>query len=667
MQDAARLQSQQQWATDPLFDYTTLLLQADNAPNAAQNNTFLDSSANALTITRNGNTTQGTFTPFSATGWSNFFAGTGNYLVAGTSTNLALGAGDFTIEFWLYLLAYNPSTGITLDWRTAGSAPANIPVLPLSASGVPLFYANVSSGALIIGSSAIPLNTWTHLAVVRSGSTVTMYLNGTSIGSASDSTNLGIQTLNINDPQGAYGTNGYFSNIRIVKGTAVYTAAFTPPTSPLTAITNTQLLTCQSNRFRDVSTNNFTLTPSGTPSVQAFAPFAPQFQYTPTVIGGSGYFDGSGDSLSSATNFESATNISTFTIEGFVYPTTFSTLINVIGGMVVLSGDQKSLAAEVNTSGQVALYWFDGSVRRCTGNSVMQLNAWNYFAIVVTSNAIAIYVNKTTADTLSGTTTLTNRTQLTGLGVGAYFNNNAPAQYFNGYLANLRYSTVARTISAVPTAPFTPDTDARWLLNFTNAAITDGTMKNNLETVGNAQVSTSIVKYGAGSMAFDGSGDYVIARANTALAIGSGDFTVEGWVYSAVFPSSSNFQTIYTNGTTNTSAGAFSFGVDSTGKLYVYSNSAFRITTATNISLATWAHFAVVRSGTTVRIYINGTADANTWTSVTNNFSDGSLVVGVNPNTIAEFFNGYIDDLRITRFARYTANFTPPQVALPRQ
>jgi hypothetical protein len=50
--------------TDPFFNQTTLLLHGDGT-NGAQNNTFLDSSTNNFTITRNGNTTQGTFSPFS--------------------------------------------------------------------------------------------------------------------------------------------------------------------------------------------------------------------------------------------------------------------------------------------------------------------------------------------------------------------------------------------------------------------------------------------------------------------------------------------------------------------------------------------------------------------------------------------------------------------------
>ena len=97
---------------DPYFNYTTLLLPGTGT-NGAQNGrtgpaagyrdgTFLDSSTNNLTITRNGNTTQGTFSPFSQTGWSNYFDGTGDYLTAPSNTAFNISTGDYTFECWIY-------------------------------------------------------------------------------------------------------------------------------------------------------------------------------------------------------------------------------------------------------------------------------------------------------------------------------------------------------------------------------------------------------------------------------------------------------------------------------------------------------------------------------------------------------------------------------------
>ena len=71
LEQQAQALTRQQWVTDPNFKNTTLLLQADGTGSGSQNQTFLDGSTNNFFITRNGNTTQGTFSPFSQTGWSN--------------------------------------------------------------------------------------------------------------------------------------------------------------------------------------------------------------------------------------------------------------------------------------------------------------------------------------------------------------------------------------------------------------------------------------------------------------------------------------------------------------------------------------------------------------------------------------------------------------------
>jgi hypothetical protein len=86
-------------AGDPYFNYVPLLLNGDGT-NGAQNNTFLDSSSNNFTITRNGNTTQGSFSPYGSN-WSNYFNGS-DYLTASANSAFAFNTGDFTMECWYY-------------------------------------------------------------------------------------------------------------------------------------------------------------------------------------------------------------------------------------------------------------------------------------------------------------------------------------------------------------------------------------------------------------------------------------------------------------------------------------------------------------------------------------------------------------------------------------
>ena len=105
-------------------------------------------------------------------------------------------------------------------------------------------------GILISSNTVIKANRWYHVAAARSGSTTKLFVDGILEGSASDSNDYAqSKPLEIGRQQST-NTNlleGFISNIRIVKGTALYTSNFTPPTRELTNVTNTKLLCCQSN------------------------------------------------------------------------------------------------------------------------------------------------------------------------------------------------------------------------------------------------------------------------------------------------------------------------------------------------------------------------------------------------------------------------------------
>jgi hypothetical protein len=184
-------------------------------------------------------------------------------------------------------------------------------------------------------------------------------------------------------------------------------------------------------------------------------------------------------------------------------------------------------------------------------------------------------------------------------------------------------------------------------------------MMNDLETVGNAQISTTIKKYGTGSLAFDGAGDFLFVSSSPNFAL-SGDFTIECWAYpnsqSKRFPAIVFFNTpnIAIQYDHEDAANKFSFLIGGT-----------RIAPSSTQSTGAWYHVAAVRSGSTVILYINGTSVATTTNSTA--FGSTALAVGgYDPISVERAFNGYIDDLRITKgIARYTSNFTPPTAALP--
>lgn len=659
-------------ASDPYFNQTTLLLHGDGT-NGAQNNTFIDSSTNNFTITRNGNTTQGTFTPFSqAAGyWSNGLDGSSAFSVANNAA-LELGSSDFTIECWYYQTAPATYSNLVAKVPNASTYASYLLDVTTLTPRISLSTSGSSYAVQLASSTNIVNNTWNHIAAVRNGSTVTLYLNGASVGTASISGSLyaGSYTLGI----GAYGggtypASGYLSNVRIVKGSAVYTSAFTPSTTPLTAITNTSLLTCQSNRFVDNSANNFTLTPSGMPSVQPFSPFAPTAAYSTTVNGGSGYFDGSGDVLRAGSNAALDFSTSSCTLESWIYLTTYPSVVSLIIGQPQTSGSAAySIQIAVFASGALAFYSAassGGYLVSLSGGSA-KLNTWNHVAGVRNGNTWTLYVNGVSVATSSSSHSVSQGSgSYGGLDIGGGYVAND--YYLFGYLESPRVvigSAVYTANFTPPAAPLTAITNTQLLLSCTNAGIYDNAIKNDLETVGNAQISTSVKKYGTGSMAFDGTGDWLLLPDSANLQFGSGNFTIEGWVYLS---------------TTGTAKGIVGKGASTTGWLVsinssnqlVFTDGSTATTGATALSATTWYYFAVVRNGTAtgnVKIYLNGTADATSSGAITTSYTQtNSMYVGAD-RTGTNAMNGYIDDLRITNgVARYTANFTPPTSAFPNQ
>jgi hypothetical protein len=253
--------------------------------------------------------------------------------------------------------------------------------------------------------------------------------------------------------------------------------------------------------------------------------------------------------------------------------------------------------------------------------------------------------------------------------IGASWNGSTSTFPYTGYISNTRVVIGTAVYTAAftpPTAPLTAITNTSLLLNFTNAGITDATAKNVLETVGNAQISTAQSKFGGSSMYFDGTGDYLTSNVATPdlYAFGSGDFTIECWVY---FSGVASVQCFYDSRPASTQGAYPLIYLNSDGTIRYFVSSADQITSSA-VSANTWYHLAVSRSGTSTKLFINGNQSGSTYTDSTSYLNaSGRPWIGINANTTnTQGLNGYIDDLRITKgFARYTANFTPPSVALP--
>ena len=644
-------------ATDPYFPYVTMLLHGDGT-NGAQNNTFLDSSTNNFSITRNGNTTQGSFSPYGSN-WSNYFGGvSGNYLAPQSATSsVAFGTGNFTFECWLNADSTS-GNNFVLDARSSSSQ-NNLCFLIQSGSWL---WQYAGTNIISTASGMITVGTWNHVAFVRNSGTLSLYVNGSLITSVSDSTNYAAAAAAGRPGIAGGGFNtteifkGYISNLRIVVGTAVYTSAFTPSTTPLTAISGTSLLTCQSNRFIDNSANNFAITVNGTPSVQRFSPFSPTAAYSTSVIGGSGYFDGTGDYLTIPANAVFNMGTGDFTWEAWVLLPNNTSDYSLYTGTANGDMDIRRLTDGTLRIGRINTAWDS------TSSALSIANQWTHLAVSRSGSTLKMFANG--VQVFSGTNT--NSYNIT---TNVTIGQTTSSAFLTGYMSNARLTKGGALYTAAftpPTSPVTTSVSAgtvSMLLNFTNGGIFDNAMMNNLETVGNAQISTSVFKFGTGSMAFDGSGDYLVQPYTQGQNFGTGNFTIEGWFY---LNSLSN--TYYVLG------GTWSVENSNEWLIQVQNNGNIRFLTSAGtsfysagITTGTWYHFAAVRNGTTITLYINGTSVG----SYTNSNSIGSTAVttywGIQ-NASSWAWNGYIDDLRITKgYARYTSNFTPPTAAFPNQ
>jgi hypothetical protein len=447
----------------------------------------------------------------------------------------------------------------------------------------------------------------------------------------------------------------------MVIGSSVYDpsqSTITVPTAPLTAITNTQLLTCQSNRFRDNSSNNLTITRNGDVSVQSFSPVTLTLPYSTSQNGGSGYFDGSGDYLDvGSTSYNMAGN---WTIEMWFYTSSASGMLfdarpNMTNGLYP--------ALIISSSTSLNFYYSTADHIFTTPNL---LNSWFHVAIVKNSTTITIFLNGTSVYTVSDTNTWTIANSRPRLGANGGFFGAAPLPV-TGYLSNVRIvnGTAVYTSSFTPPAgPLTAITNTQLLCNFTNGAIFDNSMMNVLETISSTQISTTSPKFGTGSILFNGTTDYLTSPFGRNFTFGTGDFTIEFWVR---FTGTTGRQDILWISVGASDRLGIIYNISANNITYYISPTvANAINAPFTPTAGTWYHIALTRASGSSKLFINGTQGGSTYADSRNYSTAYQLFMGRDSAAASSYFNGRVDDVRITRgIARYTANFTPSQQPFP--
>jgi hypothetical protein len=182
--------------------------------------------------------------------------------------------------------------------------------------------------------------------------------------------------------------------------------------------------------------------------------------------------------------------------------------------------------------------------------------------------------------------------------------------------------------------------------------------------VGSAQISTAEAKFGQ-SLLLNTANDYanyLTTPDNVGFQFGTGAFTMEAWIYLISKPK--NVAAVIATNTASFGAGSYYFVVDGSNKLQFGGSGVSALLSTSTISTGQWYHVAASRSGTTTRIFIDGTLEDTEASDTTSyNYSTNNLLIGRNgwDSSGNQGFHGYIDEVRITKgVARYTATFTAP-------
>jgi hypothetical protein len=690
---------------DSYFMYNSLLLPG-NGTNNAQNNTFLDSSTNNFAITRVGNTTQGTLSPY-GDNWSLYTNGTNSYAYLPYNAARSIGTSDFSIECWINVV--NQPSNYTRIWShqsnygLAGSIGVELSFGTVDSLIQILIDGNSTTyySATYVPSGTLPWkNKWCHVVGTRQSGTLRIFVDGilreATAGATTNINGTSTTSFGTNSQLGGDLTQTYISNFRMCIGsvptsyqtssTTAGTTVFTPPTAPVTTssqgASGVQLLTLQNNRFIDNSVNNFAITAVNSPSIQRFSPFEPSAAYSSSTIGGSAYFDGGTNRLTTTTS--SAFNLTgtNLTLECWVYMTASPSVTNrliTIGPNNVSS----SLYLGISTSRVVTVSVPTGAgIGVDSGATVVPLNTWTHLAFSLSGSTGTLYINGIqVGQVASGFTITSSNSNYFYVG---YDTTGTVDGKFTGYVSNCRLlvgTALYTSAFTPPTSPVTAVSNTQILLDYTNAGIIDNAMMTDLETVGNAQISTTQSKFGGSSMYFSGSaGSNPTTRVRgygNVYNLNKADFTVEMWYYPTAY-NTTGYPVLYTsyetwvsgsgyNGLVALLAGNTNYAVGSKNKIYLSLGDNYWYGTTTVPSLNTWTHIALVRNGNRFMIFINGTMEVDTTQAAGTMTSNQLAVVGGGTDaTGLNCITGYIDDFRLTLgVARYTSNFTAPTQAFP--
>lgn len=197
--------------------------------------------------------------------------------------------------------------------------------------------------------------------------------------------------------------------------------------------------------------------------------------------------------------------------------------------------------------------------------------------------------------------------------------------------------------------------------NDSTSIVDSSSSAKTITAFGNARISSVQSRFGGTSLFVDGSGDYFRVTPVPDFGFGSSDFTIETWLYRV----GTGQQHLYEARRTSVTNRMLLY-LNASGQLTFYANGSNVITTTSVPPLQQWCHVAACRSSGTTRLFLNGSQVGSSYSdSVSYSAPSDYLVIGANDAVNGSFLNGYLDEFRVTRAARYSSAFSVPTAPFP--
>jgi hypothetical protein len=363
-----------------------------------------------------------------------------------------------------------------------------------------------------------------------------------------------------------------------------------------------------------------------------------------------------------------------FTIDYWAYRTSYISDTNVFAILSTGYGIQMDVQTGAGTVSY--LYLSSNGTSNNIANGVSfgttSLNAWHHYALVRKDNIFYLFLDGVLNNTLISSASIFISEASSFFYIGF-----SSSSYFDGYVDEFHITKTALWIANFipPTSAYvygtpTPiityagltDEYTKLLLHFDNN-FTDSALGKTVTNAGSVTFDASIFKFGSYSASFDGSSKYCTVPIDPDLDISTGDFTIDFWEYRtintigrSVFSCNVDYNILlgYTTDTTH-----WSIYLSSNGLTWDISSANL----TTTLLLNEWVHYALVRSGNIFMLFQNGIMTSSVYSSLPLSLYNATTFQICKDRLSAVYFTGYLDELRITKKALWTANFTVPQTA----